>query len=160
MLLFAMLPAGYGLASHSWVKNEISSQFSDRENGLIFDGQKGWGKFWSADHEMNKTAYLEHDLSLPRIRETEKEETALEPPYRVIIHNDDVTPMDFVMNILRTVFKLDGLHALQVMYTAHYHGEAYVQTLPKAEAVRRVGLAHMTARLNGYPLTFTIEAEK
>jgi ATP-dependent Clp protease adaptor protein ClpS len=99
-------------------------------------------------------------LSLPTIRETEKEETALEPPYRVIIHNDDVTPMDFVMNILRTVFKLDGLHALQVMYTAHHHGEAHVQTLPKAEAVRRVGLAHMAARLNRYPLTFTIEVEK
>jgi ATP-dependent Clp protease adaptor protein ClpS len=98
-------------------------------------------------------------LTLPEIRETEKDETALEPPYRIIIHNDDITPMDFVMQILRSIFRLDGLHALQVMYTAHYHGEAHVQTLPRAEAVRRVGLAHMTARLNRYPLKFTIEPE-
>jgi ATP-dependent Clp protease adaptor protein ClpS len=97
--------------------------------------------------------------TLPEIRETEKEDTLLEPPYRVIIHNDDVTPMDFVMKILQTVFLLEGLRALQVMYTAHFHGEAHVQTLPKGEAVKRVGIAQMTARLNRYPLKFTIEPE-
>jgi ATP-dependent Clp protease adaptor protein ClpS len=95
----------------------------------------------------------------PRIREDQQERAALEPPYRVIIHNDDITPMDFVLGILRTVFLLDPLRALQVMYTAHYHGSAYVQTLPKAEAVNRVGRAHVTARLHRYPLRFTIEAE-
>lgn len=98
-------------------------------------------------------------LSLPKIREIEEEKTSLEPPYRVIIHNDDVTPMDFVLQILRNVFMLDNLHAFQVMYTAHYHGEAHVQTLPKSEAIKRVGLAHMNARLNRYPLKFTIEPE-
>lgn len=98
-------------------------------------------------------------LHLPEIHETEKEKTSLKPLYRVIVHNDDVTPMQFVISILRTVFYVDVLQALQVMYTAHYHGEAHVQTLPKAEAVKRVGLAHMTARLNNYPLKFTIERE-
>jgi ATP-dependent Clp protease adaptor protein ClpS len=98
-------------------------------------------------------------LTLPETTEVQKEDVSLEPPYRVIIHNDDVTPMDFVMQILRSIFRLDGLHALQVMYTAHHNGEAHVQTLPKAEAVRRVGMAHMTALLNRYPLKFTIEPE-
>ena len=97
--------------------------------------------------------------SLPGIREDTERRTALEPPYRVIIHNDDVTPFDFVIGILRTVFLLDGLHAVQVAYTAHYHGSAHVQTLPKSEAVRRTGKAQMTARLNKYPLLFTIEPE-
>ena len=95
----------------------------------------------------------------PQIHEDQETRTPLEPPYRVIIHNDDVTPMDFVLHILRTVFLLDGLRALQVMYTAHYEGTAYVQTLPKPEAVKRVGLAHVTARLNQYPLQFTLEPE-
>jgi ATP-dependent Clp protease adaptor protein ClpS len=97
--------------------------------------------------------------SFPEIHETEQEDIFLEPPYQVIIHNDDVTPMDFVLQTLANIFKLHGLYALQVMYTAHYHGEAHVQTLPKAEAVKRVGLAHMNARLNNYPLTFTIEPD-
>jgi ATP-dependent Clp protease adaptor protein ClpS len=95
----------------------------------------------------------------PQIHEDVEARTSLEPPYRVIIHNDDVTPMDFVLRILRTVFLLDAVRALQVMYTAHYHGTAYVQTLPKSEAVRRVGQAHITARLNRYPLRFTLEQE-
>ncbi len=95
----------------------------------------------------------------PQIHEDQERRASLEPPYRVIIHNDDVTPMDFVLHILRTVFLLDGLRALQVMYTAHYHGSAYVQTLPKPEAVKRIGWAHITARLNRYPLRFTLEPE-
>ncbi len=95
----------------------------------------------------------------PQIHEDLQVRPSLEPPYRVIIHNDDVTPMDFVLHILRAVFLLDGLRALQVMYTAHYHGAAYVQTLPKSEAVQRVGQAHVTARLNRYPLRFTLEPE-
>jgi ATP-dependent Clp protease adaptor protein ClpS len=97
--------------------------------------------------------------TLPQIGEDQEEQTSLEPLYRVIIHNDDVTPMDFVLHILRTVFLLDNLRALQVMYTAHYHGTAYVQTLPKSEAVKRVGRAHVSARLNHYPLQFTLEPE-
>ncbi len=94
---------------------------------------------------------------LPEI--SQEEQTDQGPLYRVIIHNDDVTPMDFVIQTLTGIFLLDALHALQVMYTAHYQGRAYVQTLPKPEAEKRVGLAHVSARLNGYPLQFTIERE-
>lgn len=89
-----------------------------------------------------------------------QEETTEGPLYRVIIHNDDVTPMDFVLHILVSIFELAGPRAVQVMYTAHYHGSAYVQTLPKPEAEKRVGNAHVSARFNGYPLRFTIEPEK
>ena len=87
------------------------------------------------------------------------EETTQGPLYRVIIHNDDVTPMNYVVHILLAVFLLSGPGAVQVMYTAHYHGSAYVQTLPKAEAEKRVTQAHMSARLAGYPLMFTVEAD-
>jgi hypothetical protein len=41
------------------------------------------------------------------------------------------------------------------MYTAHYHGSAYMQTLPRREAVRRDGTAYTTASLNGYLLRIT-----
>ena len=82
-----------------------------------------------------------------------------EPPYRVIIHNDMVTTMDFVLYILQNVFHLAGPRAVQVMYTAHYHGSAYVVTLPKSEAQRRIHQAHFSARMAGYPLLFTMERE-
>ena len=81
-------------------------------------------------------------LTLPEIQIIEETETELEPLYRVIIHNDDVTPMDFVVHILKTVFYLSNDKAAQIMFTAHYYGTAYVQTLAKSEAEKRIQRAH------------------
>ena len=93
------------------------------------------------------------------IIEEQEEETELEPLYRVIIHNDDVTPMDFVVQVLKTIFYLSNPKAAEIMLTAHYYGTAYVQTLPKSEAERRINKAHFAAGLEGYPLHFSIEPE-
>ena len=93
------------------------------------------------------------------IIEEQEEETELEPLYRVIIHNDDVTPMDFVVQILKTIFYLSNPKAAEIMLTAHFYGTAYVQTLPKSEAERRINKAHFAAGLEGYPLHFSIEPE-
>jgi ATP-dependent Clp protease adaptor protein ClpS len=105
----------------------------------------------------------EFDITLiaPQIEiiQDQQREITEGPLYKVIIHNDDLTPMDFVLHILISVFFLGGPHALQVMYTAHFHGSAYVQTLPKPEAQKRIGQAHFSARLNGYPLEFSIQPD-
>lgn len=92
------------------------------------------------------------------IEETE-DETELEPLYRILIHNDHVTPMDFVVHILKTVFYLPNERALDIMMTAHVTGIAYVQTLPKSEAEKRINKAHFAAGLEGYPLHFSMEPE-
>ena len=86
-------------------------------------------------------------------------ETDLEPMYRIIIHNDDVTPMDFVVHVLERIFFIVGPQAVEIMYTAHRSGAAYVQSLPRNEAQSRVGKAHFAAGLEGYPLRFTLEHE-
>jgi len=77
----------------------------------------------------------------------------------VILHNDDVTPFDFVIAVLRTVFYFSGPDAERITAEAHFKGIAYVTTLPLEEAKYRVGQAHGLARAAGYPLTFTIEPE-
>ena len=99
--------------------------------------------------------------SAPGTREDiqESQKTEQGPLYRVIIHNDNLTPMDFVIYVLRQIFLLSGPRAVQVMYSAHYHGTAYVDTLPKSEAQKRVHQAHFMARMQGYPLQFTLERE-
>lgn len=89
----------------------------------------------------------------------QQDETELEPLYRVIIHNDDVTPMDFVVHILKTIFYLSNNRAAEIMFTAHFSGTAYVQTLPKSEAEKRIQKAHFAAGLEGYPLHFSMEPE-
>jgi ATP-dependent Clp protease adaptor protein ClpS len=95
----------------------------------------------------------------PEIEIIEETKTELEPLYRVIIHNDDVTPMDFVVNVLTSIFVLSQPDAMEVMLVAHFKGAAYVQTLPKTEAEKRINKAHFAAGLEGYPLHFSIEPE-
>ncbi|MCB0010625.1 MAG: ATP-dependent Clp protease adaptor ClpS [Anaerolineales bacterium] len=87
------------------------------------------------------------------------QETDLESLWRVLIHNDDVTPMDFVVDILVNLFFVDGPRAIDIMLTAHTMGIAYVTTLPKNEAEKRVGKAHFAASLEGFPLRFSLEPE-
>lgn len=81
----------------------------------------------------------------------------LEKPYRVIVENDDVTPMEFVVMVLRLFFGLSNEGAMSVMLTAHYEGRALVTTLPFEEAQQRVYEAHHAAREEGFPLTFYLE---
>jgi ATP-dependent Clp protease adaptor protein ClpS len=84
----------------------------------------------------------------------------LEKPYRVIVQNDDVTPMEFVVAVLRMFFGLPVVRAIAVMYQAHNEGHAHVTTLPFEEAQQRVYEAHSAARSEGYPLTFYLEPDE
>ncbi len=80
--------------------------------------------------------------------------------WNVFVHNDDVTPWDFVVSVLRTVFQLPLLKAESVTSRAHFSGSAHVATFGKEEAKHRVGKAHSMARGADYPLRFTIQAEE
>jgi ATP-dependent Clp protease adaptor protein ClpS len=105
-----------------------------------------------------KTAFPDIHVA-PNIEEDTHEIPVEEPLYRVLIHNDDVTPMDFVIMILEKIFQVTRPNAMGIMLTAHYTGIAYVQTLPKSEAQRRIGKAQFAAGLEGYPLRFSMEPE-
>ncbi|UCG23152.1 MAG: ATP-dependent Clp protease adaptor ClpS [Chloroflexota bacterium] len=100
-------------------------------------------------------------LGVPQIEQGEAaEQTAeIERLHRVLVHNDEVTPYDFVLVVLVRFFKLPPADAEQVTRTAHNSGLALVAVLPLPEARKRVGRAHFAASLEGYPLTFTIEPE-
>lgn len=98
-------------------------------------------------------------LPIPEIEIIEETETELEPLYRVIIHNDHTTPMDFVVQVLKTIFYLANDRAAEIMFSAHYYGTVYVQTLARSEAEKRISKAHFEANNAGYPLKFTMEQE-
>jgi ATP-dependent Clp protease adaptor protein ClpS len=67
--------------------------------------------------------------------------------------------MDFVVHVLKTFFHLSNDKAAEVMFAAHFYGNAYVQTLPRSEAEARINKAHNAAGIEGYPLHFSIEPE-
>ena len=87
-------------------------------------------------------------------------QTELAPRYRVIIHDDDVTPMDFVVGVLVDIFRLDMNGAAAVMLEAHNTGAALVGVWPLEQVEFLVDRAHATARTAKYPLTFTYEPEE
>ena len=78
---------------------------------------------------------------------------------KVFIHNDEITPMDFVVHVLVTIFLVPSPNAEHIMYTAHLTGSAYVQTLPQVEARLRINKARFAAGLKGLPLQFSMEPE-
>jgi len=87
-----------------------------------------------------------------------REEERLEPPCRVLIHNDDVTPIDYVASLLRRVFGLGWFKALRVTMKAHVTGRAVVVVEGCRIARRHVDLAHEWARADGHILLrFSVE---
>jgi ATP-dependent Clp protease adaptor protein ClpS len=83
----------------------------------------------------------------------------LAPESRVVIHNDDVTPMDFVVEILVSEFARERADAVRIMFEAHETGAAHVMTCGREEARLRIDRAHSRARARSFPLTFTDEPE-
>ncbi len=88
------------------------------------------------------------------------EESALESMYLVLVHNDDVTPYEYVVHILEHFFLLSDELAEHVAWTAHTEGSAVVIVRPRTEAIRLVILVNGRARLDGQPLTFSAEPER
>ncbi len=86
-------------------------------------------------------------------------ESRLARRYRVIIHNDEQTPMDFVVRVLTGIYRLGVEHAIEVMLEAHGSDCALVRAYGLEEAEFRVQRSHMLARSRSHPLTFTIESE-
>lgn len=79
------------------------------------------------------------------------------PPYKVLLHNDEITPMDFVVETLLRFFLQDHARAMEVMTAAHNQGVSVVAIMPLEHAEFKVEQAHGHARANGFPLTFSIE---
>jgi ATP-dependent Clp protease adaptor protein ClpS len=88
--------------------------------------------------------------------------TKPEPPkkYKVILLNDDYTPREFVVKVLRAVFRIGGQTAYTIMYTAHTKGACVVCVYPRDVAETKTLEANDLAREAGHPLQFTTEPEE
>lgn len=93
----------------------------------------------------------------PRLRPDPDQEAERRPPWRVIVHNDDYTPMEYVTRVLHDVFRLGWARSALVTFRAHASGTAEVAILPRDEARDRVAGAHARARADGWPLRFSHE---
>ncbi len=109
--------------------------------------------------DMTQEAQIVEAPTAPIEKESGKERTSQEPRWRVLIHNDDVTPFDYVIRILLHFFLVSEEIAEHIAQVAHNEGQAVVVVRPRTEAERLVKVARARARLDGYPLTFSMEPE-
>jgi len=81
-----------------------------------------------------------------------------EPPlYKVLLHNDDYTTMDFVVMVLQTVFRKDTSEATRIMLNVHHQGVGVAGVYTREIGETKVAVVHDMARKNQYPLKCSLE---
>ena len=86
-------------------------------------------------------------------------ETKIDPPplYKVWLLNDDFTPMDFVVDVLREFFYKNEAQAEQIMLKVHHEGRAVCGEYPRDVAETKVMRVARYARSHGHPLQCVME---
>src|SRR5690349_24513357 len=80
--------------------------------------------------------------------------------HKVILLNDDYTPREFVVAVLKGVFRMNEDQAYRVMMTAHKRGVCVVAVFTKDVAETKATEGTEAGRRAGYPLAFTTEPEQ
>jgi ATP-dependent Clp protease adaptor protein ClpS len=78
----------------------------------------------------------------------------------VILLNDDYTPREFVVSVLKAVFRMGAARAYSVMMTAHQRGACVISVFTKDVADTKAKEATELGKSKGYPLFFTTEPEE
>ena len=88
-----------------------------------------------------------------------RDETKEPPMYRVLLHNDDYTTMEFVVEVLMYVFNKAPESAAKIMLNVHRKGVGVCGVFPHEVAETKVDTVHNLARESGYPLRCSMEQE-
>jgi len=95
-----------------------------------------------------------------RPRTKTRTKTKRPPLYKVILLNDDFTPREFVVQVLKAVFRMNADQAYRVMMTAHRRGACVIAVYARDVAETKANEATELGKSKGYPLFFTTEPEE
>ncbi len=93
-------------------------------------------------------------------RTATRTKTKRPPLYKVILLNDDFTPREFVVQVLKAVFRMNAEQAYRVMITAHQRGACVIAVYTRDVAETKAKEATELGKAEGYPLFFTTEPEE
>ncbi len=79
--------------------------------------------------------------------------------FKVVLHNDDYTTMEFVVEILEGIFHKSPVEAHGIMLKVHTEGKGTAGVYPYEVAETKVEMVHEQARVNGFPLRATTEPD-
>ena len=89
--------------------------------------------------------------------ETQKSKVKTPPMYKVLLLNDDYTPMDFVVSVLQTFFSMSREQATQVMLKVHREGMGVCGVYPRDVAATKVEQVKSYAKQHQHPLQCVME---
>ncbi len=95
----------------------------------------------------------------PGLATREEQKAARPPRFKVLLHNDDYTSMDFVVQVLMSHFHKPPAEATQVMLEVHYQGVGVAGVYPREVAETKVAAVTAAARAEGMPLLLTLEPD-
>lgn len=101
-----------------------------------------------------------NEKTLVKPRVSTKTKMARPPLYKVILLNDDFTPREFVVQVLKAVFRMGAGRAEAVMLTAHRKGSCVIAVYTRDVAETKAKEATELGKQKGYPLFFTTEPEE
>ena len=89
----------------------------------------------------------------------DRQDARLAPPpmYQVVLLNDDYTPMEFVVNVLRRVFGKNEDEAARIMLKVHHEGRGVCGVYPRDIAATRVEMVRQLAQARQHPLQCIME---
>jgi ATP-dependent Clp protease adaptor protein ClpS len=93
------------------------------------------------------------------ILERTKQETKKPQLYKVVLLNDDYTTMDFVIEVLETIFNKQPAEAFRIMMMVHTQGKGLCGVYPHEVAETKVDAVMESARDHGFPLRAAMEPE-
>jgi ATP-dependent Clp protease adaptor protein ClpS len=99
---------------------------------------------YNPDFEEQLSSELEEDLEEPRM-------------FKVLLHNDDYTTMEFVVHVLQKVFYKSFAEATRIMLSVHRRGIGVCGVYTGEVAETKVATVHYLARENGFPLQCSME---
>lgn len=97
--------------------------------------------------------WSEDTLTLP------DEKLAKPPLYKVVLNNDDYTPMEFVIHVLQKFFRKNEAEAVQIMLLVHKTGKGIAGVFPFSIAETKVKTVNDFSKQHGFPLLTTLERE-
>jgi ATP-dependent Clp protease adaptor protein ClpS len=93
------------------------------------------------------------------ILERTRQETKKPELYKVLLLNDDYTTMEFVVDVLESIFNKQPAEAFRIMMAVHTQGKGLCGVYPHEVAETKVSTVEERARANGFPLRAAMEPE-
>ena len=139
-----------------WVSSSSETDSEMLEEAILIAFERPTKAGWIL-HEDSDEPEIGEDSDVGLVTQEAEPELKRPPMYKVMLLNDDYTPMEFVVHILEAFFGMNREKATQIMLVVHTEGAAVVGIFPRDIAETKSEQVNEYAQENSHPLMSTVE---